>query len=109
MATDPGDLVLDPDLRLRHDRLRRRAMGPTLDHHRHLAVALALARTRLMARAIPIISSPTAPKAAQGAGVSPASSRRHADAQDIRQGFVYERAPHITLKSIANNAEIDVI
>ena len=24
-------------------------------------------------------------------------------------GFVYERVPHITLKSIANNAEIDVI
>ena len=29
--------------------------------------------------------------------------------KDIRQGFVYERVPHITLKSIANNAEIDVI
>ena len=28
---------------------------------------------------------------------------------DIRQGFVYERVPHISLKSIANNAEIDVI
>jgi adenine-specific DNA-methyltransferase len=28
---------------------------------------------------------------------------------DIRQGFVYERVPHITLKSISNNAEIDVI
>ena len=28
---------------------------------------------------------------------------------DIRQGFVYERVPHITLKSIANNAEIDLI
>jgi len=28
---------------------------------------------------------------------------------DIRQGFVYERVPHITLKSIANDAEIDVI
>src|SRR5258708_20288479 len=28
---------------------------------------------------------------------------------DIRQGFVYKRVPHITLKSIANNAEIDVI
>ena len=28
---------------------------------------------------------------------------------DVRQGFVYERAPHVTLKSIANNAEIDVI
>jgi len=28
---------------------------------------------------------------------------------NVRQGFVYERVPHITLKSIANNAEIDVI
>jgi adenine-specific DNA-methyltransferase len=28
---------------------------------------------------------------------------------NIREGFVYERVPHITLKSIANNAEIDVI
>ena len=27
----------------------------------------------------------------------------------IRQGFVYKRVPHITLKQIANNAEIDVI
>jgi adenine-specific DNA-methyltransferase len=28
---------------------------------------------------------------------------------NIRHGFVYERVPHITLSSIANNAEIDVI
>jgi adenine-specific DNA-methyltransferase len=28
---------------------------------------------------------------------------------NVRQGFVYERVPHITLKSIANNSEIDVI
>jgi adenine-specific DNA-methyltransferase len=28
---------------------------------------------------------------------------------NIRRGFVYERVPHITLKSIVNNAEIDVI
>ena len=28
---------------------------------------------------------------------------------DIRQGFVYERVPHVTLKSIAHNAEIDVV
>jgi len=28
---------------------------------------------------------------------------------NVRQGFVYERVPHVTLKSIANNAEIDVI
>jgi len=28
---------------------------------------------------------------------------------NIRHGFIYDRVPHITLKSIANNAEIDVI
>jgi adenine-specific DNA-methyltransferase len=28
---------------------------------------------------------------------------------DVRHGFVYERAPHVTLKSIANNVEIDVL
>lgn len=28
---------------------------------------------------------------------------------DIRKGFVYERVPHITLKAIANNEEINVI
>ena len=28
---------------------------------------------------------------------------------DVRQGFVYERVPHIKLKSVANNAEIDVV
>ena len=28
---------------------------------------------------------------------------------NVRHGFVYERVPHITLKSIANNAEIDII
>jgi adenine-specific DNA-methyltransferase len=28
---------------------------------------------------------------------------------NIRHGFVYERVPHITLKSIANSSEIDVI
>ena len=37
---------------------------------------------------------------------APSSQRTHGD---IRQGFVYERVQHITLKSIANNAEIDVI
>jgi adenine-specific DNA-methyltransferase len=30
-------------------------------------------------------------------------------ANNLRHAFVYERAPHVTLKSIANNAEIDVI
>ena len=30
-------------------------------------------------------------------------------AGNIRHGFAYERVPHVTLKSIAKNAEIDVI
>ena len=33
----------------------------------------------------------------------------HAVYGNIAHGFVYEHVPHITLKSIANNAEIDVI
>ena len=40
---------------------------------------------------------------------SPASPPRRPFTNNIRHGFVYERAPHVTLKSIANNAEIDVI
>jgi adenine-specific DNA-methyltransferase len=51
---------------------------------------------------------------------SPEGQRKEAEASrtppketpthgDIRHGFIYERVPHITLKSIANNAEIDVI
>lgn len=28
---------------------------------------------------------------------------------DIKRGFVYRRVPHVTLKSIANNEEIDAI
>ena len=40
-------------LRLRHHRLRRRTMGPPLDHHRHLRVALALARARIMGARYP--------------------------------------------------------
>ena len=37
MTTDPGDLALDPNVRGRHDRLRCRAVGPAMDHRRHLA------------------------------------------------------------------------
>ncbi len=109
MATDPGDLVLDPTCGSGTTATVAEQWGRrwiTIDTSR---VALALARTRLMARAIPSISSPTARRAAQGAGgVGPAAAARAAQG-DIRQGFVYERVPHITLKSIANNSEIDVI
>ena len=40
---------------------------------------------------------------------SPITNPQPPTFNNIRQGFVYERVPHITLKAIANNAEIDVI
>jgi adenine-specific DNA-methyltransferase len=45
-------------------------------------------------------------KEAEVTGVLPSSQPTQGN---IRHGFVYERVPHITLKSITNNAEIDVI
>ena len=46
---------------------------------------------------------------ARGGTEKTADARLPSTANDVRQGFVYARIPHITLKSIANNAEIDVI
>src|ERR1700730_1734766 len=45
-------------------------------------------------------------KEAEVTRAAPSSQPVHGS---VRHGFVYERVPHITLKSIANNAEIDVI
>ena len=45
-------------------------------------------------------------KDAEVTRTTPSSQPVH---NNVRHGFVYERVPHITLKSIANNAEIDVI
>ena len=72
-------------------------------------VALALARSRLMGARYPYYLLADSPEGQR----KEAEITRPAEDQpthgDIRQGFVYERVPHITLKSIANNAEIDVI
>jgi adenine-specific DNA-methyltransferase len=73
-------------------------------------VALALARARIMGARYPYYLLADSPegqlKEAEITRSAPSSQPTHGD---IRQGFVYERVPHITLKSIANNAEIDVI
>jgi adenine-specific DNA-methyltransferase len=45
-------------------------------------------------------------KEAEITGKAPSEMPTH---NDIRQGFVYERVPHIMLSSIADNTEIDVI
>ena len=125
MATDPGDLVLDPTCGSGTTAYVAEQWGRrwiTIDTSR---VALALARARVMGARYPYylladshegrqkeeglsgyagLTRPTATedKLSGYAGLTrPTGS--------IRQGFVYERVPHITLKSIANNAEIDVI
>src|SRR5690348_533764 len=73
-------------------------------------VALALARARIMGARYPYYlladSRDGQLKEAEVTRTAPSSQTVRGD---IRQGFVYERVPHITLKSIANNAEIDVI
>ena len=110
MATDPGDLVLDPTCGSGTTAYVAEQWGRrwvTLDTSR---VALALARARLMGARYPYYylfdSSEGREKEQDVSGKILSDTPTH---NDIRQGFVYERAPHITLKSIANNAEIDVI
>src|SRR5205807_6182228 len=110
MTTDPGDLVLDPTCGSGTTATVAEHWGRrwiTVDTSR---VALALARARIMGARYPyylLADSPAGQqKEAEVTGVAPKDTPTH---NDIRQGFVYERVPHITLKSIANDAEIDVI
>lgn len=73
-------------------------------------VALALARTRLMSARYPYYLLADSPEGREQEGkLTSRLPPETPTGNDIRQGFVYERAPHITLKSIANNAEIDII
>ncbi|WP_255538656.1 DNA methyltransferase [Methylorubrum sp. DB1722] len=110
MATDPGDLVLDPTCGSGTTATVAEQWGRrwiTIDTSR---VALALARTRLMSARYPYYLLADSPEGrAKEQAVSGRPQPQSAAYGDLRQGFVYERAPHVTLKSIANNAEIDVI
>ncbi|MCP5327642.1 MAG: site-specific DNA-methyltransferase [Sinobacteraceae bacterium] len=110
MTSDPGDLVLDPTCgsgttAFVSEELGRRWI--TTDTSR---VALALARSRVMSAVYPFYvltdSKEGRLKEADITGKAPVDS---VTGGDIRQGFVYNRVPYVTLKSIANNAEIDVI
>jgi adenine-specific DNA-methyltransferase len=107
VTTDPGDLVLDPTCGSGTTAYVAEQWGRrwiTCDTSR---VALALARTRLMAAKYPYYlladSSAGIQKEAELTGKMPPP---HKTEGDIRQGFVYKRVPHVTLKSIANNPEI---
>ncbi|MCY3748360.1 MAG: site-specific DNA-methyltransferase [Chloroflexi bacterium] len=110
MATDPGDLVLDPTCGSGTTAYVAEQWGRrwiTIDTSR---VALALARTRLMAARYPyylLLDSAEGHRKESEIGGQPAINGKTSG--DIRQGFVYERAPHIQLRDIARNEEIDEI
>jgi adenine-specific DNA-methyltransferase len=110
MATDPGDLVLDPTCGSGTTAYVAEQWGRrwiTIDTSR---VALALARTRLMAARYPwYLLSDSREGRAKDAALTQKTPPETPVHNDIRQGFVYERVPHITLKSIAKNALIDDI
>ncbi len=110
MVTDPGDLVLDPTCGAATTATVAEQWGRrwiTIDTSR---VALALARARIMGARYSYYLLADSPEGQRKEGeVSRTPPKEMPTRGDIRQGFVYERVPHITLKSIANNAEIDVI
>ena len=110
MATDPGDLVVDPTCgsgttAAVAEQWARRWI--TIDTSR---VSLALARSRIMGARYPYYlladSQAGQKKEAEISRTIPSSEPSFGD---IRRGFVYARIPHVTLKSIANNTEIDVV
>ena len=110
MTTDSGDLVLDPTCGSGTTAYVAEQWGRrwiTIDTSR---VALALARARIMGARYPYY---TLADSRDGQVKEAELSRRDPSQMptygNVRQGFVYERVPHITLRDIANNAEIDVI
>ena len=110
MATDPGDLVLDPTCGSGTTATVAEQWGRrwiTIDTSR---VALALARARIMGARYPFyLLSDSREGQLKEAEVTRTAPSSQPVQGNIRHGFVYERVPHIMLSSIANNAEIDVI
>ena len=110
MATDPGDLVLDPTCGSGTSAYVAEQWGRrwiTIDTSR---VALALSRARIMGARYPYyLLSDSVEGRQKEAELTRTEPPDTPTAADIRQGFVYERVPHVQLRDIAGNAEIDVI
>lgn len=107
MCTDPGDLVLDPTCGSGTTAYVAEQYGRrwiTIDSSR---VAVSLARHRIMGATYTAYLLADSPEGkTKEAELSPQPLDRSPSKYDIRRGFVYERVPHITLKSIANNPDI---
>jgi len=89
MTSDPGDLILDPTCGSGTSAYVAEQWGRrwiTIDTSR---IAINIAKNRLMT------------------AVYPYYSLYDQKGGDIRQGFVYKKVPHITLKSLANDEPAD--
>jgi len=108
MCTDPGDLVIDPTCGSGTTAYVAEQWGRrwiTIDTSR---VALALARQRVMGAKFPYyLKADSTEGRAQEQKLTAKSLPSAEVTNNIRHGFVYERVQHITLKSIANNPDIE--
>ncbi|MFF0722904.1 site-specific DNA-methyltransferase [Micromonospora sp. NPDC003816] len=107
MCTDPGDLVLDPTCGSGTTAYVAEQWGRrwiTIDTSR---VAITLARQRLVGAKYPAyLLADSVEGRAKERELSGTEAAPTPPGNDIRKGFVYERVPHVTLKSIANNPDI---
>jgi adenine-specific DNA-methyltransferase len=110
MATDPGDLVLDPTCGSGTTAYVAEQWGRrwiTIDTSR---VSLALARARIMGARYPYYFLADSREGqmleAEIKRTAPSSQPTYGN---IVHGFVYERVPHVMLETIANDAGIDEI
>jgi adenine-specific DNA-methyltransferase len=110
MTTDPGDLVLDPTCGSGTTATVAEQWGRrwiTIDTSR---VALALARSRIMGARYPYyLLADSREGQVKEAEITQRPPSTQVVRGSIRQGFVCERVPHIGLRSLTNNVDIDVI
>jgi adenine-specific DNA-methyltransferase len=108
MTTDPGDLVLDPTCGSGSTPYVAEQWGRrwiAIDTSR---VALALTRSRLMGAMYPYyLLADSEDGQRRQAELTGRESGAVTGTRDVRRGFIYQRAQHITSASIANNPEID--
>lgn len=110
LATSPGDLVLDPTCGSGTTAKVAEQYGRrwiTIDTSR---VALTLARTRVVSAEMPFyILRDSKEGQKKESEISGKISSEEFTKNNIRQGFVYERSPKISLKTIADNEELGII
>lgn len=112
MTTDPGDLVVDPTCGSGTTAYVAEQWGRrwiTTDTSR---IALNIAKTRLMTANFPyyyLYSDVNVERTEKAGKIKKIITAKPAEEQigDMRQGFVYEEVPHITLKSLANDEPAD--